>query len=211
MSFSIFSAALDLLGQPRCPACDGRVETNGCFCDACAPLLEKSSDPKFAYEYGGPLADAIVKMKYESRRDASIALCRLFAEEAGRFQGHVDVVVHVPLHRSRLMIRGFDQAAFLARAAANELGVPHKRRWLYRRRATASQTSLDTRSARQRNVRAAFGSRRHLPAVRVLLVDDVMTTGATISAATEALISAGVVEVVPFSLSGVVDERTINR
>jgi ComF family protein len=107
--------------------------------------------------------------------------------------GAVDLVVPVPLHGARERERGFNQAAALARAM--DLPVCHA---LVRRVATPPQASLSG-VARRSNLRGAFALARHAPAVagrRVALVDDVLTTGATLSAAAEALGAAGPAEIV---------------
>jgi len=112
-----------------------------------------------------------------------------------------DVVVPVPLHRSRLRERGFNQAADLAR----HLGLPTVSA-VRRVRATATQTSLPG-AQRHRNVRAAFAPARRIDRVRgrrVLLVDDVSTTGATLEACARVLKEAGAGEVLALTAARVV-------
>ena len=105
--------------------------------------------------------------------------------------GKVDVVVPVPLHWSRYLQRGYNQAAAIAKPLAAELGLPVVR-GLRRRRPTPPQTRL-SRSSRQSNLRRAFTVRRSVLEVgaRVLLVDDVVTTGATLVTAAACLRQAG--------------------
>lgn len=108
----------------------------------------------------------------------------------------VDVVIPVPLHPARLAARGYNQAALLGAAVAGELAVPLVARALSRTRATPPQARLD-RAARLGNVAGAF--RVRMPARvrgrRVLLIDDVSTTGATLAACAAALREAGAAEV----------------
>jgi ComF family protein len=103
-----------------------------------------------------------------------------------------DVVIPVPLHRSRLRWRGFNQAALLGAALARRLNCPLDVATLARVRSTASQTARD-RAQRTRNVRNAFAVRRpsRVAGRRVLLVDDVMTTGATADECARVLRAAG--------------------
>jgi ComF family protein len=110
------------------------------------------------------------------------------ALEAGAY----DVVIPVPLHRSRLRWRGFNQAALLGAALARRLNCPLDVATLARVRSTASQTARD-RAQRTRNVRDAFAVRRpsRVAGRRVLLVDDVMTTGATADECARVLRAAG--------------------
>jgi len=107
-----------------------------------------------------------------------------------------DLLTSVPLHWRRRLRRGFDQADLLGQRLSRFLQIPLSERNLRRIRATASQTGL-SESKRRENVRGAFGVRRpdEVKGKRVLLVDDVMTTGATASECARTLISAGAKEV----------------
>lgn len=120
---------------------------------------------------------------------ACAELVRRAAGRAAGALGAVEGVVPVPLHRRRLVQRGMNPATELARAAARHLGCPVDPMALERRRNTPSQTGLPRR-ARLANVRGAFRARHPVPE-RVLLVDDVVTTGATLEAAAAALRAAG--------------------
>jgi ComF family protein len=110
-----------------------------------------------------------------------------------------DLVVPVPLHARRLRERGFSPAAQLARACARAARVPCAPVLLARRRDTPSQTGL-SRAARRRNVAGAFVARAAAPP-RVWLVDDVATTGSTLSEAARALRRAGAREVLGVCLA----------
>src|SRR5262249_59876855 len=109
----------------------------------------------------------------------------------------LDVVVPVPLHWTRYWWRGYNQCAAVARGVARKVGLPLQTRWLSRPRYTQSQTSLSG-SARRNNLKDAFRVRRDvaLAGRRVLLIDDVLTTGATAHEAARALKSAGAAQVV---------------
>ena len=104
-----------------------------------------------------------------------------------------DLIIPVPLHRSRQFSRSFNQAEFLAKHLGRHLGIPVGSRLLSRVRRTSAQSGLDARE-RRRNIRAAFSARpcffQH-----VALVDDVMTTGATLTECTRTLRGAGVARV----------------
>ena len=190
---------LDLLAPLRCPACEAVLDPGGGpFCGACAPLLDRLAageegaiGPRggAAYVYGGPMAEAIRGFKYGGRSELAAPLGRLLAEAAAPLAGRVDRVIPVPLHPKRLRARGFNQAALLGARVASALGLPLDTRSLRRLRDTATQASLP-REARRANVRGAFGV---APGElgRVLLVDDVRTTGATLREAKRALRGAG--------------------
>lgn len=143
------------------------------------------------------MADAIRRYKYGGRDELSAPLGALLASAAGRFAGRVDAVVAVPLHPRRLAARGFDQTALLSRPVAKALGVP-RGTLLCRTRDTPAQAGLDL-AGRAQNVRGAFVARPC--AGRVLLLDDVRTTGATLAACAEALTAAGASRVVTFVLA----------
>jgi ComF family protein len=158
------------------------------------------SDPHAVFEYGGPVADAIQHFKYDGRSDLGAALGSVMAEHAHHWAGRVDAVVPVPLHWRRRRARGYDQAALLARPLAKSLGVPALLRGIRRVRNTPRQVNLP-HAERQRNIAGAFAPWRPHGVGRVLLVDDVRTTGATLRAASEALRAGGVAEVQPFVLA----------
>jgi ComF family protein len=194
-------AMLALLAPPRCAACDERVRMLAVFCPSCA--RSATSAPRepgpahAALVYGGAVARAIARMKYESRPDLARPLGDLLwrALESNAPLLRRAVIVPVPLHPTRLAERGFNQSALLARRVAMYLGAPLEPRVLARTRETQQQAALD-RTARRMNVAHAFEARgaRAAEVVRrrvVLLVDDVVTTGATLDACERALLSAG--------------------
>lgn len=139
-------------------------------------------------EYEGPLGEAVAVVKYRKGSRLARALGRELGRQVELHGWRFAHVTSVPLHGSRARERGYDQAEQLARAAANHMKRPYKRS-LQRIRATKSQVGLD-REERLRNVRSAF---RATAPVRypVLLIDDVLTTGATTQACIDALVAAG--------------------
>ena len=190
----ILDGFLGLLAPLGCASCDEALNDEAVLCDACASLVDSASDEGAAFEYGGPIAEAIQRFKYEGRSDLGSRLGALMAEKARRSVVEVDAVIPVPLHWRRRRKRGYDQAALLARPIAKSLGVPALLRGLRRVRNTTSQVELPFRE-RQRNVAGAFVASRLNGAGRVLLVDDVRTTGATLESAAAALRAGGVSEV----------------
>lgn len=190
----------------RCPGCDEEIDEAGpeVFCGACAPLIERATGAlgtHAAFVYGGPLADAIRRYKYGARTELSRPLGRVLADEArARFAGHVDVVVPVPPHPRRLVERGFDPAALLAIAVARALGAAYVPGAIARVRDTPPQASL-TRARRTTNVTGCFAVRASLDERRVLIVDDVRTTGATLFEMARTVDDAGASSIALFALA----------
>jgi ComF family protein len=191
------SGLLDLLAPPRCAACvaplDARLTG---FCDACAPLIESApthpgpTADRDACLYGGPLRDALHRLKYAGASDVAPALARLAERPARSFGGLVDCLAVVPLHRSRLCARGFNQSALLARPLARVLAVPFEPRLLQRTRDTVAQVGKG-RSERAAQLAGVFAASPRARGRAVLVFDDVRTTGATLAEARRALVAAG--------------------
>ncbi len=188
------AGSLDVLSPPRCAACSERVARATIFCPLCARTLIRSSSPDAVFVYGGALANAIRAFKYSSRPDLAAPLGDLLARRARAFEGDVDIVAPVPLHPRRLAERGYNQASLLAATVARRLRVAFEPRLLSRVKHTPRQAELD-RAARASNLGGAFAVRAACRGARVLLVDDVRTTGATLAACETALREAGAARV----------------
>lgn len=182
MLLNIFA---EVVGPSSCAACDVPVGPRIVFCPGCAGTVVG------AYEYGGALATAISRLKYHDRPDLARRLAGLVLSAHPRLVA--DVVVPVPLHPRRLAERGFNQAALIAWPIARQLGVPLAARALSRVRDTPKQAGLDrqTRLVNLRNAFVAHPERIKMQNPRILLVDDVQTTGATFEACIAALHEVG--------------------
>ena len=190
-------------GLDLCGACVAELPRNVSCCARCAlPLpvpaaacgqCQRHAPPWHAawapFRYGWPLDRLEARYKFGRELAAGRTLARLW--QALPAPEPPALILPVPLHRARLRERGYNQARELARPLGRALGVPVRHDWLLRPRATAAQTELDARS-RRRNVRGAFAVREGvmLPA-HVALVDDVMTTGATLAECARVLKRAG--------------------
>lgn len=147
-------------------------------------------------------------LKFGDRLDLAPTLGRWMALAGETLLAEADALVPVPLHWRRLWARRFNQSAALAKVISREAGVPVVHVALGRVKATAQQVGL-TRSERSLNVQGAFrvpeGARADVTGRRLVLVDDVLTTGATIDACTRVLLRAGAAQVDVLVFARVVD------
>lgn len=152
----------------------------------------------------GPLQEAIHQFKYRDLRSLAATLGEMMGRGWDRLVPAdlvIDIIVPVPLHPTRQRKRGYNQAALLARELSRHLGRPVAEEVLIRTRATAPQVGLGVQE-RQENVRGAFQVRNNsLAGKRVLLVDDVCTTGSTLEAGSDALHRGGVSSVWAYTLT----------
>lgn len=194
-------------GRDLCRDCSAALPWNDSACVRCAlPLPEAGlcgaclqrppplTETHAAFVYGFPLDRLVPRFKFHNDLVAGRLLSELMAEGLCVLPKPA-ALVPVPLHDSRLRQRGYDQALELAKPLARALRIPLVPQMLVRTRATAPQSELDA-GARQRNLRRAFEVRAEatLPD-HVALIDDVMTTGATLQAAAKSLLRAGVARV----------------
>ncbi len=144
--------------------------------------------------YRGPARALVHRLKFNDRLELSDMMAGMMARSGAPLLEGSDVVVPVPLHPRRLLARRFNQSALLAAGIARRAGLPHEPMALARLRATKHQLGLDA-AERRRNVARAFAvpeaSQAAVAGRRVVLVDDVLTTGATVEACTRALRRAG--------------------
>jgi len=190
------------LNHPCCPRCALPLKAPAPLCGRCLvrdPVFTATWAP-FLYTHPLDLLEA----RFKFRRD--LAAGRVLAERMAA-RARVDapalpaLIIPVPLHRSRLRERGYNQAQELGVPLARALGIPLRHDALIRTRATPPQTGLDAK-ARRRNLRDAFAVAEHAQwPSHVVLLDDVMTTGATAREAAKTLRRAGVARVDVWALA----------
>jgi ComF family protein len=208
-------ARIERLSEPLCAKCGmplGQAHVDGgAVCARCVQLPPSFRIARAAACYrvsaedeGGTLASIIRRHKYGLDQSLGRALAECLGVELPIRAQDYDVVIPVPLHRRRLRWRGFNQAALLAAAVARRLDCELDVTCLARVRSTVPQTAQNL-DARRRNVHRAFAVRRAAAIAnrRVLLIDDVMTTGATANECARTLYAAGAQAVDVFTLARV--------
>ena len=193
---------LNLLFPPKCPFC-GRVLDRPGVCPACEPALPWLAEEDGLWtlladvpcaaplRYEGRARKGLLRFKFQGASAAAEPLGELVARcAAERFAGEFDVVTWVPVSRKRLRQRGYDQAELLARAACR-LWNTRPVRLLDKRRDNPAQSGLHDAVLRRENVRDVYAASGAAAGRRILLVDDICTTGATLSSCALALRQAG--------------------
>ncbi|MDZ7827354.1 MAG: EAL domain-containing protein [Gammaproteobacteria bacterium] len=186
-------------GLPARSARAGRVlpglrpaaaERRGDRCGACLRHPRRFASARTRSAYADPADQLVQALKFARRPAAARVMATLMAEHPPVSPGSDSVLVPVPLHWRRRWQRGFDQAVLLSRHLGHLTGIPVAERLLQRHRATAAQSGLDRRQ-RARNLARAFRWRGRSAPRQLILVDDVMTSGATLEAATAVCLAAG--------------------
>jgi len=219
-----------ILLPPHCLLCDQRSDGVGDLCSGCRADLQRNRiccprcalplqtpaplcgeclqrEPPFAaafapFVYAHPFDLLVTKLKFGRSLAAGRVLAGLWLAASNELPALPQMLVPVPLHPDRLRERGYNQALELARPLARVLRVPLKANLLERTRATPAQTNLDAKT-RRRNMRGAFtiNATGLPPAAHVALIDDVMTTGATLRECARVLKRAGVARVDVWALA----------
>ncbi len=198
---------------PKCVVCGTEKGVTDYLCPACAAAIQPLSagktqaaglDAVSAYDYDGPAARLVQRYKYGGSRYLSAFMAQAMLRAAIEADVSFDCLCHVPLHPKKRRKRGFDQAALLADRLAALTGKPHSDA-IRRVRNTPSQTKL-TMAQRKQNMRGAFEAVKPVTG-RVLLIDDVFTTGATAAECAGVLKGAGAASVTVLTFSRALDFR----
>jgi ComF family protein len=183
---------------PLCQHCNSPLPPHG-HCQLCRYHKLALSGLRVAYTFKDPLRSCIHSLKYHGNVRLASPLGLLLAKTYRTCNIQADLIIPVPLHPKRLRERGYNQAQLLAQACAQAVGVPLNTSFLQRTRATQAQVQLRG-NERFSNVAEAFCcsspiATKRLLKRRVVIVDDVCTTGATLEACATPLFAAGASEV----------------
>ena len=191
---------------PCCPDCYAKLPFEDSACIRCGQILNSMQEycgrciarpPSFdvcfcPFRYQGAIAEQIKTFKYGDRPELAKGLARLLATE---FEASglekPELLIPVPLHINKLRQRGFNQSALLAGHLGKLLGVPYSSKYVHKTRATPPQVEQSMKQRRS-NVRGSFQVKRLIPAKKLAIVDDVITTGATAEEITKILKRNGV-------------------
>ncbi len=186
------AADLPRLPDDRCPQC-ALPSPGGAVCGACLKHPPAFDRTVAVHAYGFPL-DALVRhCKYAGALDLTDWFAASLAEALAA-QPRVDLILPMPLHEARLAERGFNQAVEIARRLAPRLGIPWSPQGCRRTRDTPPQAGLDLK-ARRRNLRDAFRCDLDLTGKHVAVLDDVMTSGASLDELAKTIRAAGAASV----------------
>lgn len=198
---------IHMIAAPHCAQCGIPFAVDmgpEALCPDCLDTKPSYVSARSALVYGEVTGKLIKQLKYHDHMQGLERFANWMASVTQPFVSEVDYIVPVPLHWKRLMTRYYNQAAWLAYGLSQQTGIPCNPQLLKRTRATPPQARMN-REERQRNMRRAFAvpakMKNHIENKCVLIVDDVMTTGATIEACAEALVSAGASKVYGVTLA----------
>lgn len=206
---------ISFIAEPFCQCCGLPFDYDAgpdIFCAHCLAVSPAYDRARSVMRYGDESARIVMALKHGDRHDSVPMFSGWLHRIGQKFLETADIIVPVPLHRRRLFTRRFNQAALLALELSRLSGIEAIPDLLSRTRHTPSQAGLGA-ADRQRNVRGAFAVRaghdRSLAGAHVLLVDDVLTTGATVNACAAALRRSGARAIDVVTLARVVRPQAI--
>lgn len=203
-------SSMNFLGSPQCACCGIPFEVEAgetALCGACLRRPPEFDRARAVFRYDDNSRHLIIGFKHSDRTHGAPAFGKWMARAGAALLAEADLIAPVPLHWTRLFGRRYNQAALLAQAVARETAVPMILDLLIRKRRTPMQVRFNV-GERHRNMRGAFAvDPRYVVRVtgrRVLLFDDVFTTGATVGACASTLRKAGAAAVDVLALARVV-------
>jgi ComF family protein len=196
------------ISSPMCPSCGVPFQSleseSTHLCGSCILHPPPYSGARAFGRYGSELSRMIQAFKFGGRQNLAGLLAPLLASTFQEFWSdrEIDLIVPVPLHPKRKRERGYNQALLLARGLSRLVGLPFRGDALLRIRSTAPQVGLSDEE-RARNLKKAFRCKKPaaLKGRRILLIDDVMTTGSTAASAADALLEGGALRVSVLTLA----------
>lgn len=210
---SLLDSILCFLFPPRCVLCEKLLEGKGVdICPECLTAARVFAHQPWKishlkswhalWQYGGNVRESLVRYKFRQRRNYRVTYGRELAQKIRDSKVEFDLITWVPIHWLRKIGRGYDQVELLAEVVGRELGIQPVR-LLHKRRNNRKQSTLRSLESRKRNVKDAYRitDGADLKGKRVLLLEDIITTGATIGEAARMLKEGGAKEVHGFCVA----------
>lgn len=189
---------LVFIKEPFCMKCGKPLEDERAeFCYDCSMKKHVFESGRALFVYQGIIRDSLYRFKYQNKREYAHFYAR---QTVRRYKGWmtrmgIEAIIPIPLHKRRKQERGYNQAGLYARCLGKELGLPVEENLLVRVRHTTPQKEL-SENERKNNLKKAFKCRRNVVQFKkILLVDDIFTTGSTMDAAAEVLKNIGIQKV----------------
>ncbi len=209
---NFLESLLNLVYPPKCPFCERILDYPG-TCPACDAAIPRTGDEFSLRElengllcaaplrYEGTVRDALLRLKFHGRASSAVPLGAFIAQCAGEhYSGKFDVVTWTPVSRKRFKKRGYDQAELLARSACQSWNTKPVR-LLWKVKDNPAQSGLETAAQRRANVQDVYKAAPEARGQRILLIDDICTTGSTLASCARTLFDAGAASVLCASVA----------
>ncbi len=195
------------LEPPCCPRCGHPQDESAVYCSACHNKKFAFTGSRAMFPYKGIIRDIIHGVKFKSNKRAAVGLGKLWASSVDDFPP-ADFLAPVPMYPKKIRKRGFNQSEVLAKELSAEFKIPLAKNLLKRTKDTPPQSGLSIRE-REENVRGVFTVNKNfnIKGKRIILIDDIFTTGASLNSCAEALIKAGSENVSCMTLSITVKDK----
>ena len=186
---------------PVCGKCGKKVKSGQVLCADCNNTERIFDGAVAVFEYNNALKESIYRFKYDNKREYASSFAYMIAERNSKIYEYwqPDLIIPVPMHPEKKKIRGYNQAELLAKETADIFRINMEAETLIRKKMTIPLKELDTKS-RYKNLSGAFEVKGSLKGKRILLMDDIYTTGATFDSCANALKKAGADKVYGTSL-----------
>ena len=193
---SILNHILNFIFPPCCPVCRERTMESFALCPDCYQKIHINLDSQlfnaYAVEYNETSKQMILPLKHADRTDLAVLMGNMMVSAGENVLQGADILIPVPIHWTRLMIRKYNQAGLLACQISKKTGIKVEHLTLKRIRKTERQGSA---KQRHQNVKNAFACKKDVQGKVIVLIDDVYTTGSTIDSCRQELLKHGAKEV----------------
>lgn len=191
------------IGEPICKKCGKPIRNEQEeFCYDCTVKKHIFEEGRSLWVHRSPVSEAVYALKYQNRRIYGNIFGKEMAEHFENYlMNHkITLIVPIPLHKRRKRIRGYNQAEILARVISEQVRIPMDSDLLVRVKNTRPQKKLSGKE-RRKNICGAFAVRQKLTGQKIVLIDDIYTTGSTLDEAAEMLLKAGAEKVYFLTIS----------